>query len=201
MNPVTEAIKNRRSVKNVDLERMPSLQDIKEILEAATWAPNHHMTEPWRFVVIANDERLKLGESMAAALKATMKTTDESQIAKVLRVEREKALRAPVIIALICSQKYGEGKIVPQEEVIAMGAALQNMLLAVHSLGLGAIVRTGPHSYSQPVRAYLGLGEKESLVGFVYLGYPVEPIPSVSKRSPVDTKVQWRGIVPSTTPS
>jgi len=70
LNPVVEAIKTRRSVKNVDLERIPSPETIKEILEAATWAPNHHMTEPWRFIVIANEQRLKLGERMAAALKS-----------------------------------------------------------------------------------------------------------------------------------
>ena len=184
----------------MDLERIPSPETIKEILEAATWAPNHHMTEPWRFVVIANEHRLKLGESMAAALKNWMKTLDESQIKGVLRVERDKALRAPVIIALICSQKSGE-RIVPQEEMIAAGAALQNLLLAVHSFGLGAIVRTGPHAYSQPVRDYLDLAEKELLIGFVYLGYPIDSAPSASKRTPVDSKVQWRGLLPNSVSS
>jgi len=200
LNPVVEAIKTRRSVKNVDLKRTPSPETIKQILEAATWAPNHHMTEPWRFVVIANEHRLKLGESMAAALKGGMRTIDESQIKEVLRVERDKALRAPVIIALICSQKSGE-RIVPQEEMIAAGAALQNLLLATHSLGLGAIVRTGPHAYSQPVRDYLDLAEKELLIGFIYLGYPVDSTPPASKRTSVDSKVQWRGLLPSSAPS
>lgn len=107
-------------------------------------------------------------------------------------MEREKTLRAPFIIAVISSQKDG-GKIVPQEEMIAAGAALQNMLLAAYSLGLGAMVRTGPHSYLKPVRAYFELQEKELLVGLVYLGYPIDP-PGLSKRSPLETKVQWRGL-------
>jgi len=169
---------------------MPDRNLIKEMLEAAMWAPNHHMTEPWRFVVIANEERLRLGDSMAKALKSTMKT-DDVKVQDVLNQEREKTLRAPVIIALISSPKGG-GKIIPQEELVAAGAALQNMLLAAHSLGLGATVRTGPHSYLQPVREYFGLQENESLVGLVYLGYPIEP-PVASKRSPLETKVQWRG--------
>ncbi len=172
------------------------MQTIKEILEAATWAPNHHLTEPWRFVVIANEERLKLGESMAAALRSGMKSVDESQVKEVLRIERDKALRAPVIIALICAQKSGE-RIVAQEEMVAAGAALQNLLLAAHSIGLGAIVRTGPHAYSQPVRDYLSLEEKELLVGFIYLGYPVDSTLPAAKRSPVDSKVEWRGLLPS----
>ncbi len=190
LNPVIDAIKNRRSVKNVNREEIPEQDLIEEILEAATWAPNHHLTEPWRFVVIAKNERLRLGESMAEALKTTMKTGDP-RVEEVLKLEREKTLRAPVIIAVISSQSGGE-KIVPQEEIVAAGAALQNMLLAAHSLGLGAMVRSGPHSYLQPVRDYLGLQEKESLVGLVYLGYPIDP-PGASKRSPLETKVQWRG--------
>ena len=84
-----------------------------------------------------------------------MKTGDP-RVEEVLKLEREKTLRAPVIIAVISSQNGGE-KIVPQEEIVAAGAALQNMLLAAHSLGLGAMVRSGPHSYLQPVRDYLGL--------------------------------------------
>jgi len=177
-------------VKNVDKEKMPDQHLISEILEAATWAPNHHMTEPWRFVVIAKEERLRLGDAMAEALRTKMQT-DVPRAEEVLKLEREKTLRSPVIIALISSQMVGE-KIVPQEEMVAAGAALQNMLLAAHSLGLGAMVRTGAHSYLPPVRAYFGLQEKESLVGLVYLGYPIEP-PGVSKRSPLEGKVEWRG--------
>ena len=190
LNPVIEAIKSRRSVKNVNLEEIPPQHLIIEILEAATWAPNHHLTEPWRFVVIARGERQRLGDSMAEALRSKMKT-DDPRVEDVLKVEREKALRAPVIIAVISSPKPGE-KIVPQEELIAVGAALQNILLAAHSLGLGAIVRTGPNSYLDPVRSYFGLQDNESLVGLVYLGYPLET-PAPSKRSPLETKVQWRG--------
>jgi nitroreductase len=177
-------------VKNLDLEKMPERQLIEEILEAAMWAPNHHLTEPWRFIVIARSERLRLGNSMAEALRSTMKS-DDPRVEEVLKREREKTLRAPVIIAVISSQTGGE-KIVPQEEMVAAGAALQNILLAAHSLGLGSIVKTGPHSYLQPVRAYLELQEKESLVGLVYLGYPTEQ-PGLSKRSPLESKVQWRG--------
>lgn len=193
LNPVIDAIKQRRSAKSVDPDKIPEKRLIEEILEAAMWAPNHHLTEPWRFVVIAKDERLRLGESMAEALKTNMKT-DDLRTEEVLKTERQKALRAPVIIAVISSpDSTGSGKIIPQEEVVAAGAALQNILLAAHSLELGAIARTGPHSYLKPVRDYLELREIESLIGFVYLGYPVEPAGS-SKRSPLVTKVQWRGI-------
>lgn len=192
-NPVVDAIKNRRSIKNVDPARIPDRQVIEELIEAAMWAPNHHLTEPWRFVVIAGAERNQFGEALANALKESMRT-DDPRIEEVLKRESEKAFRSPVIIAVVSSPKEdSSGKIILQEEMLAAGAALQNLLLAAHSFGLGAIVRTGPSSYSVAVRKYLGLKEKESPVGFVYIGYPIES-PPVSKRSPLTEKIEWRGL-------
>ncbi|MCL5067660.1 MAG: nitroreductase family protein, partial [Thaumarchaeota archaeon] len=80
---------------------------------------------------------------------------------------------------------------IPQEEVLACGAALQNMLLAAHSLGLGAAVRTGKSAYSREVREYLGLRDEESVSGFVYLGYPDGASPA-GRRSGLAAKVEWR---------
>jgi len=162
------------------------------ILEAGTWAPNHHLTEPWRFVVIANEERLKLGVSMARALEKTLKK-DDPRSEEILNAERQKPLRAPVIIAVVLSPKVDDDKVVEIEEIIAAGAALQNVLLAAHSLGIGTMVRTGKHSFEDPVRSYLGMSPREKLVGLVYAGYPSEP-PRPSKRNPLETKVEWRGM-------
>jgi nitroreductase len=93
---------------------------------------------------------------------------------------------------VICSPKRANN-IVPQEEMVSAGAALQNLLLAAHSMGLGAKVRTGVHAYSDAVRRYLEMGEGESLVGFVYVGYPLEP-PVAGRREGLQGKVIWRGI-------
>jgi len=187
-NPIIEAIKSRRSARILKQDTVPSRDLIESVIDAAIWAPNHHLTEPWRFVVITGDQRMRLGEALAKALKndPTQKQINE----EMLRVEREKPLRAPVIIAVISSPREEE-KIVQQEEVVAGGAALQNMLLAAHSLGFGTMIKTGSHAYLEPVREYLGLKGKESLIGFVYLGYPIEP-PRPSKRSPLGSKVEWR---------
>ncbi|MHB1867975.1 MAG: nitroreductase family protein [Nitrososphaerales archaeon] len=189
MTEVIEAIKSRRTVRKMR-DEVPTRQQLEQIIEAATWAPTHHVTEPWRFIVIAGEERRKLGERLSAAY-ATSAPGDDSMKESALRMERERPLGAPVIIAIILSPKEG-GKIVPQEEVVAAGAALQNALLAAHSLGLGTMVRTGPHAYSETIRKFLGMNEKESLLGFIYVGYPVEPARQ-SKRSPIESKIEWRG--------
>ena len=191
LNPVIDTIRSRRSVRTMKDETL-GREFIEIILEAATWAPNHHLTEPWRFVVISNEERLKLGESMALALEKTLKK-DDPRNGEILKAEKQKPFRSPVIIAVILSPKGTDEKVVELEETIAAGAALQNLLLAAHSLGIGTMVRTGKHSYEDPVRQYLQMTDKESLVGLVYMGYASEPT-RPSNRNPLETKVEWRGM-------
>src|SRR5207244_3779397 len=106
-------------------------------------APNHRLTEPWRFVVFAGDARLELGEAMArvqAANSDTLPTPGD------LERTRAKPLRAPVVIAVAVEPSPGP-RVVEMEEVAAGAAAVQNMLLAAHALGLGAIWRTGDAAY------------------------------------------------------
>jgi nitroreductase len=187
VNPVIQAIRSRRSIRKM-LTDSPTKEQVATILEAATWAPNHHLTEPWRFVVIASDERRRLGDALAEALLLTSPETPHEKV----EMERAKPLTAPVIIAMVASPQVGP-KIVPQEELIAAGAALQNMLLAAHALGLSTMVRTGVHGFSDRMRLYFEMNEGESLVGMVYLGYPSER-PPLGKRSGYHNKTNWRGM-------
>jgi nitroreductase len=187
LNAVIDAIKSRRTVKRMDADLVPSRSDIETIIEAATWAPNHHLTEPWRFVVIEKDARRKLGEALAGAMaKHSRGPVAPERLAK----EREKPLSAPVIVVLIGAPKRGED-ISPQEEMVAAGAALQNMLLAAHSLGLVTSVRTGLHSYSDEMKGFFGMSRDESLVGMVYVGYVTGLVPP-GKRAPFRDRVSWR---------
>lgn len=186
VNPVIEAIRTRRTVKKFDPSRVPTKEEILVVLEAANWAPNHHLTEPWRFVVLSGDARAKLGEVLSDALSRS----SPGVAIQRLESERAKPLGAPVILAIIASPKTGEN-IVPQEELVAAGAALENALLAAHSLGLATSVRTGLHSYGPEVKRFLGMTETESLVGLVYLGTAMGVLPQ-GFRKPLDAKVLWR---------
>ena len=195
MNPVIDAIKSRRSRRKVVEDRSPTKEQIEQILGAATWAPNHHLTEPWRFVVISGNARKSLGQAMAESLSAEPSSQGNGTETipskdKLVDLEKTKPMRAPVLITLILSPQLQRGAL-PQEETLACGAALQNMLLAAHSLGLGAAVKTGKSAYSKEVRAYLGLRSEESVAGFVYLGYP-DGSPPTGKRSGLAAKVEWR---------
>jgi nitroreductase len=188
---VLEAIRTRRSIGKVTAEQ-PSREQIETILDAATWAPCHHLTHPWRFVVIAGAERAPFGEVMAKSKLDRMEREGRSTEGEADRLIA-KALRAPVIIA-VGVEPSDAPKVVEIEEVESGAAAVQNMLLAAHSLGLGAIWRTGDPAYDRDVSRYLGFSDRSQLLGFVYVG-----IPAVEKERgrhvPFGELTTWRGWV------
>jgi nitroreductase len=188
---VIEAIRSRRSIGKVTEDR-PAREHIEAILDAATWAPNHHLTAPWRFIVIAGDERKRFGtvtaQSKLNRLVAEGRSTDGEEEKLIA-----KALRAPVIIAVGVEPAEGP-RIVEIEEVESGAAAVQNMLLAAHALGLGAQWRTGDPAFDPAVVSYLGLSERGRVIGFVYVGYPaIEK--ERANHVPFQELTTWRGWV------
>lgn len=187
---VVDAIRTRRSVKRVT-DQMPPKADIEAMLEAATYAPNHHLTEPWRFFVLTGEAREQLGEVFAQVTRRRLETKGEEVTPARLDAERRKPLRAPVIIAVISLSRSTRG--IPSEELQATAAAIQNMLLVAHARGLGAIWRTGRFSYEPEVKAFFGVPEDADIAGFVYVGYPAEETPA-PQRTPYTEKTTWMGL-------
>lgn len=180
------ALRNRRSISKVSPEEPPE-ELIHTMLEAATWAPNHYLTEPWRFIVLRRDARNRLGEALGAAAAAR---ESDPELAEAARQKiAVKPLRAPYIIAVAVEPDSRE-KVVEIEEIAATAAATQNMLLAAEALGLGAIWRTGWACYTPQVREFLGLSERATVLGFVYVGYPAQPAPARTRR-PVGEVARW----------
>lgn len=188
---VKEAIRNRRSMGKVKQDPVAKPL-IEEILEAGAWAPNHCNTEPWRFWVMTGEGRRLLGRGYAeVALSEASVELSEEELNTLGSVQEKKAFRAPVVIAVavIPSDK----PIVPViEEYAAVHAAVQNMLLTAHALGLGAIWRTGAPTYHPKMREAFSLVGKEELVGFIYLGYPEMAAPK-AERVPFTQKTVWVG--------
>lgn len=187
-NEVVRAIRTRRNAAKLNAERPVSREMVEVVLEAAIWAPNHHLTEPWRFVVITGEERKRLGEAVAHAIRTT--SADPAPTPEMVERERTRPLTAPVVIAVVCNPNEEKGG-VPQEELVAGGGALQNMLLAAHSFGLGTKIKTGAYSYSRVIRDFLKMRDSESLIAFVYLGFP-EGEAKQGKRMGLEGKVDWR---------
>lgn len=185
-----EAIMTRRSVGKVKPDRPPK-ELIERILEAAVQAPNHHLTQPWRFCVLSGKAREDLGQVMADVLRRSMDDPEGEPEQTQLAKEAEKPLRAPVLIA-VGMKKSDNAKVVPVEDVEATAAAVENLLLAAHDLGLGAMWRTGDAAYHPLVKQFFGLGVEDHLAGFVYVGYPAVEL-GPHKRTPASEVTEWRG--------
>lgn len=165
------AIKTRRSIVAVKPDPVPT-EMIEKILEAGTWAPCHYRTEPWRFFVLTGEARNRLGETIAAYAKKTIDDLESEEGKQKLAREEQKPLRAPVIIAVAAEPVVENKRVLVNEEFAAVHAAVQNMLLAAHAQGLGAIWRTGKVCYSTEVKELFGLTGQSEMVGFIYVGYP-----------------------------
>ena len=188
---VIEAIWTRRSVGTVRQD-MPPRETIEKILEAGTRAPNHRKVEPWRFVVLTGDARKRLGEVDASiTAQALPPHLSQEQREEALDTQRTKALRAPVIIVATVDLPASE-KVIYIENVAAVAAAVQNMLLTTHALGRAAKWRTGPLAHHPEAKDLFGIAEEQDILGFIYVGYPAEHPPD-SSRLPLSERVAWWG--------
>lgn len=180
-----EAIRERRMLPRVG-EQAPSRDEIAELLELAVRAPNHHRTEPWRFIVLAGAERERLARAMRD--EAVASGTDDD---RAMHDARAKVDRAPVIVVFTYVPS-DDPKVVEQEELVSTAMAMHNFLLAAYAKGLGAMLRTGPAAYHSAVAEHLDLAPNERVVGFVYLGYPTGARDR-TEREPADSRTRWLG--------
>lgn len=161
----------------------PSREHIEQIIRAGTRAPDHGRLRPWRFIVLEGVARLRLGDAMAAMLKAKLPEAQEAQI----EAERGKPMRAPAII--VVAAKIVKSKIPEIEQVTAVAAAVQNMFLAANALGYGAMWKTGGVAYDPNIKSMFGLAAEDHIVALLYVGTTSVAGPLVA--APVDGVTTW----------
>src|SRR5947209_9417131 len=187
---VFDIIRRRRSIGKMTTQR-PTREQIERLLEAATHAPNHHKVEPWKFFVLAGKVRAELGAVMAESLAARMEETTSEKAQALLNKERNKLLRSPVVIVVV-AERPRFPNVIEIENVAAVAAAVQNILLAAEEMGLACMWRTGEAAYDPQVKKWLGLSAEEHIVAFVYVGYPA--IPRIARHPiPIAAKTRWLG--------
>lgn len=186
---VREAIESRRSVGRVRPDPVPR-ELVEEVLESAVHAPNHKITEPWRFHVFAGKGRGEFARARAelARTQAGAEGEEEEYAAGRISRERKKAFRAPVVIAVI--SRGGRDEVETLENYAACAAAVQNMQLTAHSLGLATIWRTGPVAYHPYMREFFGLEEGDHIVAYLYLGYS-DIAERPRRREPASSRTIW----------
>ena len=162
---------------------------VEQVLEAATWAPTHGLTEPWRFLVYTGSGRQRLADALPALYDATTPAAD------VRPEKREKLgsvfLQAPVVIAIVMARDL-TGKIPELEDLLATGCAVQNLHLAASAAGLAGMWSTPPVAFHEASKPLFGLAEHERCLGFFFLGWPKPGAPTPrSQRRPLEEKVRW----------
>jgi nitroreductase len=156
---------NSRSTAKAYGDQAPTREHLAQVLQAAVRAPDHGRLRPWRFMLVEGDQRRKFGELLAASARRRIPGLSDGDLQR----ERDKAMRAPTIIITIC-RVAPSTKVPAIEQILAAGAATQNILLALHALGYAAAWKTGEGAYDPEVKAALGLHADDHLIGFVYVG-------------------------------
>jgi nitroreductase len=159
-----EALNTRSTAKTYG-DSAPSKEDLAIVLHAAVRAPDHGRLRPWRFMLVEGDQRRRFGELLAASALRRIPGLGAGDLQR----EREKAMRAPLIIIVACRIVPGT-KVPAIEQLLATGSAAQNILLALHSLGYAAAWKTGEAAYDTDVKRALGFAADDHLVGFIYTG-------------------------------
>ena len=162
-----ECLLGRQSTPAANLaEPTPSDDEILELLQAAMRAPDHAALRPWRFLAIRGERRRALGDIFADSLARR----DPGATAEDVEKARGKPVRAPLVLAVWAKITENHPKVPTIEQVIATGAAAQNLLNALHARGYQAIWVTGAPCYDEYVKESLGLAPKDALVGFIHIG-------------------------------
>ncbi len=187
---IQNIIKNRRSSK-------PALMNgkkidnsiINDLLKLADWAPTHGHTEPWRFVVFGDDAVRKFCKDHAELYKANT-PAEKFETAKYEKLLHN-ADKASHIIA-VYMRRGTNPKITVLEEICAVAAAAQNILLGASCLNIAALWSTGGLIFHPAMKTYFNLNEDDHMLGFLYLGY-TDVTPKEGERvMPLNQKVEWR---------
>ena len=165
------AIRSRRTHK-VFAPQPVEPEVLGELFELARWAPNHHLTNPWRFRVLGTVTRERL-----------MQLAESEQPGSAVKLRR-----APTLVA-VTTQRSGD-QAQDREDELATGVAAYLVLLGAHARGLAGYWRTVALLDDPRGRDIVGLGPQETPIGLLYLGQPVQE-QRVPERAPLSEVVAY----------
>ncbi len=148
----------------------PDAGQLKQILAAGARVPDHGKLAPWRFIVFEGDARKRMGDILAEAVMGERDASPERA-----NIERERFLRAPVIVGVV--SRIRDGIAIPVwEQQMSAGASCTMMLLAAHALGFDACWITEWCAYHPQVLQRIGLQPTERIAGYIYIGTSSVPL-------------------------
>jgi len=185
-----EPLDARRSVPARQLG-MPGPDDatLLRMLQSASRVPDHGKRVPFRFLRIAGDARLVLGEALAALTVQRDPQAGDGAIDK----DRHRFSHAPLVIAVLAVFDPADARIPEQERLLSAGCACFALLQAAQALGFGANWLTGWPAYDPNVHALLGMGEHERVAGFIHIGTPATTVPERERPDARALLTDWVG--------
>jgi nitroreductase len=165
---VVDAIRTRRTHKSFGPEPVPR-ELLAELFDVARFAPNHHLTQPWRFRVLGPDALARLKEAAGPA-------------------EAPKLDRAPTLV--VASARLTGAQQQDEEDLCATAAAVYGVLLAAHERGLATYWRTPAVLRTPAGREAVGVPEGERVLGLIHLGQ-ARAEPPAKDREPVESYLSF----------
>lgn len=183
---VIDAIRSRRTIHEwrpgpIDMDAL------RRALDAAVWAPNHHLTEPWEFIVCTGRTKERLADIRRRLKLAGAKDTNSEQA----RRSGERAYRevADVAAAIMVTVQLVPDPVRRREDYAATCCAIQNFMLAAWAEGIGTYWGTGPVTRDPEALSMLGIGPDREVVGLVLCGKPA--LTPEARRTPASAKTRW----------
>ncbi|VGO09983.1 FIG002003: Protein YdjA [plant metagenome] len=190
MTDTLHALTSRRSAKFLRGPG-PDAQTLRKMFQAAACAPDHGALRPWRYVVIEGPQAIgRLADMAIGAVRASgdPRMTDEKE-----KAVRQWLAEIPLIVAVAQKIDHG-GRIPEQEQLLAAGASVMNLLNAAHLSGFGAFWSTGLGTYVEAVQEALGFDELDhKFLGFLAIGTPAADSGPAKRPEPESFVRVWTG--------
>ncbi|HEY6976781.1 MAG TPA: nitroreductase [Chitinophagaceae bacterium] len=184
-----QIIRARRSVKPGLMNgRQIADSVIQQLLELADWAPTHGYTEPWRFVVYKGDALDQFCTEHAELYKKVT-PPEKFNITKYEKLKQSAGKLSHLVIVYL--KRAENSKIPVLEEIAAVAASVQNILLGATALGIASMWSTGGVTHQPVLKTYLGLQENDLVMGLLHFGYADE-IPEGKRMVPLSEKIIWK---------
>jgi len=175
----SEAIRERRSIKRFT-DRPVSRDEIETLLAAATLAPNHRLTQPWRFYVLGPDARYAYGRALGERKARKIEDPEAARAMRESVAQEHRALPCMIAVAVV----NNENPEIRDEDYAAIMMAVQNIALAAVELGLGTHIKTGGVMSDSAARQAAGVRDDERIVAIVNVGVPADVPPPKKREQP-----------------
>lgn len=182
---VFDVLAARRSIRKF-AERAPTRAELEQMLQAATLAPNHRLTNPWRFYVLGPEARAAYG--LALGNRKAKKATSDEQADSIRRATSDEHRAQPCM--LLVAMTLHENPEFREEDYASTMMATQNICLAATALGLGTHIRSGAIMDDPAARAAAGVPDDQRIVAVLTVGVPLET-PDAKSRKPAAELTHW----------